>query len=189
MGCNGCGGPNVKIVEPVALKDDVKRVLVITNDSTVFRSDRFVSAWEMFGGRMTEVKTLVARLSQVCDISFAIISGMFGFIPANYVVRKYDFVPACKEDYQKLQEEKDFVGQVEYIAKAFDQVIVCVPKDMFEMMVPVLPKGKVIAVTNEKFRDDCEKNGWTFYLRNGARVGNENADAIVEQIDAFNKPN
>ena len=160
-------------------------MLVISNDSTVFLSNGFVSAFEMFGGRLTEVKNLVARLNDVCDISFAIISGEFGFIPANYVVRKYDRVPSCKEEYEELQERKDFVGQTRFITQAFDRIIVCVPKDMFSMLIPALPKDRVIAVTNECYRDVCEKNGWTFYLRKGARVGDANADAIVKQIEEY----
>ena len=173
------------MAEPIGYRPPTKRILVISNDSTVFLSNGFVSAFEMFGGRLTEVKNLVERLSEVCDISFAIISGEFGFIPANYVIRKYDNVPACKEDYEKLQEKKDFVGQTRFITQAFDRIIVCVPKDMFQMLIPALPKGRVIAVTNECYKDVCEKNGWTFYLRKGARVGNENADAIVKQIEEY----
>ena len=103
------------MAEPIGYKPPTKRILVISNDSTVFLSNGFVSAFEMFGGRLTEVKNLVARLNDVCDISFAIISGEFGFIPANYVVRKYDRVPSCKEEYEELQERKDFVGQTRFI--------------------------------------------------------------------------
>ena len=173
------------MAEPVGYRPNTKRILVISNDSTVFLSNGFVSAFEMFGGRLTEVKKLVERLNEVCDISFAIISGQFGFIPANYVVKRYDNVPACKEDYEDLQRRKDFVGRAEFICKAFDRIIVCVPKDMFAMLMPVLPKDRVIAVTNECFKEDCEKNGWTFYLRKGARVGDKNADAIVKQIEEY----
>jgi hypothetical protein len=161
-----------------------KRVLVITNDSEVFLSDKFVSAFEMFGGRMTEVKDLVGRLDGICDVSFGIISGNFGFIPANYVVMKYDKVPSCKKEYEELQERKDFVGQIKYItnAKVFDKIVVCVPKDMFGMLLDALPSEKVIAVTSLGYRSECKKRGWTFYLRNGARVGKSNADAIVSEI-------
>ena len=173
------------MAEPIGYKPPTKRILVISNDSTVFLSNGFVSAFDMFGGRLTEVKNLVKRLNDVCDISFAIISGEFGFIPANYVVRKYDRVPSCKEEYEELQERKDFVGQTRFISQAFDRIIVCVPKDMFAMLIPALPKDRVIAVTNECFREECEKNGWTFYLRKGARVGDSNADAIVKQIDEY----
>ena len=173
------------MAQPIGYKPNTKRILVISNDSTVFLSNGFVSAFEMFGGRLTEVKNLVARLNDVCDISFAIISGEFGFIPANYVVRKYDRVPSCKEEYEELQERKDFVGQTRFITQAFDRIIVCVPKDMFAMLIPALPKNRVIAVTNECYRDVCEKNGWTFYLRKGARVGDANADAIVKQIEEY----
>ena len=173
------------MAEPVGFRPPTKRILVISNDSTVFLKNGFVSAFEMFGGRLTEVKNLVARLNDVCDISFAIISGEFGFIPANYVVRKYDRVPSCKEEYEELQERKDFVGQTRFITQAFDKIIICVPKDMFAMLIPALPKGRVIAVTNECYRDVCEQNGWTFYLRKGARVGDANADAIVKQIEEY----
>ena len=167
------------------VRPPTKRVLVISNDSTVFLKNGFVSAFEMFGGRLTEVKNLVARLNDVCDISFAIISGEFGFIPANYVVRKYDRVPSCKEEYEELQERKDFVGQTRFITQAFDRIIVCVPKDMFSMLIPALPKGRVLAVTNECYKEVCEKNGWSYYLRKGARVGDANADAIVKEIEEY----
>ena len=50
------------------VRPPTKRVLVISNDSTVFLKNGFVSAFEMFGGRLTEVKNLVARLNDVCDI-------------------------------------------------------------------------------------------------------------------------
>ena len=167
------------------VRPPTKRVLVISNDSTVFLKNGFVSAFEMFGGRLTEVKNLVARLNDVCDISFAIISGEFGFIPANYVIRKYDRVPSCKEEYEELQERKDFVGQTRFITQAFDRIIVCVPKDMFSMLIPALPKGRVLAVTNECYKEVCEKNGWSYYLRKGARVGDANADAIVKEIEEY----
>ena len=40
-----------------------KRILIVTNDSTVFTDkNRLRTAFEMFEGRMTEVKKLVARL-------------------------------------------------------------------------------------------------------------------------------
>lgn len=163
-----------------------KKILVISNDSTVFLKEGFVSAFEMFGGRLTEVKNLVARLDtelrKTCETSFAIISGRFGFIPANYVVMPYTDVPSNKEEYQELQERKDFVGKVEYISKAFDRIIVCVPKDMFSMIEGVLPDGKVIAVTNPAFEGMCRERGWSFYPRKGSRVGNDNADAIVEEL-------
>lgn len=178
MGVAGAGG----LLRPDTINGTEKNVLVITNDSTVFQSNGFVSAYDMFGGRCTEVKNLYDRLSKMTTTSFGIISGKFGFIPANYVVMKYDFVPSCKADYEKLQEEKDFVGQIRLLVQPFDKIIVCVPKDMFEMIMPVLPTERVIAVTNEKFKDACLARGWSYYPRVGARVGNENADAIVEEI-------
>ena len=43
------------------------RVMVVTNDSTVFRSKGVDNAFNMFGGRVTEVKNLVARLDTAVD--------------------------------------------------------------------------------------------------------------------------
>lgn len=157
-------------------------VMVVTNDSTVFLSDGFVSAFEMFGGRMTEVKNLVTELGKVSNVSMGVISGKFGFIPANYVVMKYDEVPDSKEGYEELQKRKDFVSAVAESSKLFDKVVICVPKDMFAMLMPRLPNNRIIAVTNPIFRDECKKRGWIFYERNGARVGKENAAAIVEDV-------
>lgn len=159
-----------------------KYVMVITNDSTVFQSDGFVSAFDMFGGRMTEVKNLVSELGKVCNVSMGIISGQFGFIPANYVVMKYDNVPDSKEGYEDLQKRKDFVSAISEACKLFDKVVICVPKDMFAMLMPKLPDNKIIAVTNPIYKDECSKRGWTFYERKGARVGKENAESIIKDV-------
>lgn len=175
----------------------VKRVLVITNDSEVFLTERWVAAHDMFGGRLTEVKNLVGRLRELpdTDVSMGIISGEYGFVPSNYVVRPYGNVPSCKEDYLNLQERKDYVGHIRDAANlhvgkyaVFDRIVVCVPKDMFEIIAPVLPKDRVIAVTSNSNKEICETKGWTFLERKGARVGNANADAIVEEIKEIVKP-
>jgi hypothetical protein len=170
----------------------MKSVLVITNDSTVFLKKGLASAFEMFGGRMTEVKHLVARLdtaenngTKMCDVSFGVISSRFGFVPGNYVITNYDNIMSTREDYERVQEEKDYLGQLELITEYFDLVIVCVPKDMFALMLEhgTLPREKVIAVTNPVFEKECAKRGWTYLERKGARVGNENADRIFNIIE------
>ena len=172
-------------VEPVAYKkkEDEHYVLVITNDSTVFLTKRWVSAFEMFGGRITEVEKLVCDIEDICHVSFGIISGRFGFIPADYVVMPYDNVPRCKEDYEEAQERTDYAGKIrQMITPIYDRIVVCVPKDMFAIIKDSLPDGRVIAVTNEIYKDECERRGWIYLPRVGARVGNENRDKILEII-------
>lgn len=183
MGIAGAGG----VMRPDTVEGTEKKVLVITNDSTVFLSDGFVSAYDMYGGRFTEVKNLYDRIAAITLTNFGVITGKFGFIPSNNVVMKYDFVPSCKEDYVKLQEEKDFVGMIGFLTKPFDKVVICVPKDMFEMLTPVLQDDKIIAVTNPKFKGVCKEHGWSYYPRRGARVGKNNAEKIVKEIEDFVK--
>jgi hypothetical protein len=165
----------------------VKRVLVVTNDSAVFLKEGIGSAFEMFGGRMTEVKHLVARLDtaeidgrKMCDASFGVISSRFGFVPGNYTIMKYDGVMSCKEDYERVQREKDYLGRLNAVAGVFDLIVVCVPKDMMSMIIDgnVLPHGKVAAVTSPELEAKCTERGWTFLERRGARVGRENADRL-----------
>ena len=55
---------------------NLRSVLVITNDSTVFLKKGLATAYEMFGGRTTEIKKFVARLDtakkdgrKMCDVS------------------------------------------------------------------------------------------------------------------------
>ena len=74
--------------------------------------------------------------------------------------------------------------QVSYLTQPFDKTIFCVPKDMFAMFLEadMIRDGAVIAVTSPDFKDECEKRGWTFLERRGARVGNENADEIERLI-------
>lgn len=177
---------------PKAVKADKKLILVITNDSAVFLKTGIASAFDMFGGRATEVKNLVARLDtaekdgkKMCEVSYGVISSHFGFVPGNYTVAPYGHVMSCKEDYQAVQAKKDYLGQLSYISKPFDKVIVCVPKDMFAMMLAdnTFQDGKVIAVTNPAFEEECKRRGWAYLERKGARVGNDNADKIFLMIE------
>ena len=182
-GCS-CSGS----AQPVGYKknEGERYVLVITNDSTVFTTKRWVSAEEMFAGRMTEVKNLVSSLSEVSSVSFGIISGKYGFIPSNYVVMPYDNVPECKEDYEELQNRTDYAGKIEFVTRGFfDRIVVCVPKDMFALIKDSLPDDKVIAVTNPCYEEECSRRGWTYLHRNGARVGNENAKRIREIVESL----
>lgn len=174
------------------MKSKKKMILVVTNDSTVFLKDGIASAFDMFGGRMTEVKNLVATLDtaekdgeKLYEVSFGVISSHFGFVPGNYVVAPYNKVMSCKEDYELVQERKDYLGQLDYVSKPFDKVIVCVPKDMFGMILDqgILEDGKVIAVTNPVFKERCEARGWTYMERKGARVGSGNAERIMGMLD------
>ena len=174
-----------------------KMVLVITNDSTVFlKKNGISSAFEMFGGRMQEVKNLVARLDlaqknghKMCEVSFGIVTSHFGYIPANYTVADCNpsEIMSCKEDYEKVQKEKDYLNMIRSTSRAFDRIIVCVPKDMLSMMIKdgTLPVGKVIAVTSKDLQNECEKRDWTFLERKGARVGTNNADRIFELINGI----
>ncbi len=171
-------------------------VLVITNDSTVFLKPGVSSAFEMFGGRCQEVKNLVARLDtaycagkpekKLCQVSFGIVTSRYGYIPADYTVMPYpkEEVMDSPEDYEALQEKKNFLGVIEYTSKLFDRIIVCVPKHMMKMILDsnALPDGRVIAVTSPDFKEECEKRDWLFLERKGARVGDGNAERIFEEV-------
>jgi len=174
-------------------KTNLKSILVITNDSTVFLKKGLATAFEMFGGRTEEVKKLVARLdtaekngSKMCDVSYGIISTRFGFVPGNYVITSYDGVMSKKEDYERVQNEKDYLGQLNQISIYFDRIIVCVPYDMFAMMLKdeTFQHGKVIAVTSLEFEEECTKRGWVFLERKGARLGKDNAEKIFRLIES-----
>lgn len=171
----------------------LKRILIVTNDSTVFlNKNRLDSAFNMFGGRMTEVKNLVARLDtatdengkKLCDVSFGIISTKYGFVPGNYMITGYDDVMSDKEGYLEAEERKQYVEQVSYLTQPFDKVIFCMPKDMFSMFLEAdqIQNGKLIAITSPDFKEECEKRDWVYLERRGARVGNENADRIEEIV-------
>lgn len=170
-----------------------KRILIVTNDSEVFLNpNRIDTAFNMFGGRVTEVKKLVARLDtavddngkKLCDVSFGVITTQYGFVPGNYQIVSYPNVMSDREGYEDCENRKQFVEQVSYLCKPFDKVIMCIPKDMFAMFLEAdsIDDGKLIAVTNPCFKDECERRGWIYLERNGARVGNANADKIEEYI-------
>jgi len=169
------------------------RILIVTNDSTVFKNkNRLLSAFEMFEGRMTEVKKLVARLDtakdekdrKLCDVSFGVITARYGFVPGNYMVTGYEDKMDCKEDYIRVNEEKQYVEQVSYLTKPFDKVIFCMPKEMFRLFLEAdqIDNGKLIAVTNPEFEEECKKRDWIYLERKGARVGDANADRIEEIV-------
>ena len=173
-------------------KTNLRSVLVVTNDSAVFLKKGLATAFEMFGGRTTEVKKLVARLDtaekdgrKMCDVSFGVISTRFGFVPGNYIITNYSGVMSVKEDYERVQKEKDYLGQLNQISIYFDRIIVCVPSAMFGMMLndDTFQHGKVIAVTCRAFEEECTKRGWVYLERRGARLGNENAGKIFRLIE------
>ena len=170
-----------------------KRVLIVTNDSTVFTAkNKLATAFEMFEGRMTEVKKLVARLDtavkdngdKLCDVSFGGFTTKYGFVPGNYNITGYDEVMSDKAGYQDCEERKQFVEQVSYLTQPFDKTIFCIPKDMFAMFLEADMNWDcaVIAGSSPDFMDECERRGWTFLERKGARVGNDNADEIERLI-------
>ncbi len=169
------------------------RVLVVTNDSTVFLTqNRIDTAFNMFGGRATEVKNLVKRLdtavkedgSKLCDVSFGVITTKYGFVPGNYQIMAYSEVMSSRDDYIKADARKDFITQTSFITRPFDKVIMCVPKAMFEMFLEAdqIAPGKLIAVTSPDFKEECEKRDWVFLERRGARVGDANADEIERLV-------
>lgn len=171
----------------------MKRILVVTNDSTVFLvHHRIDTAFNMFGGRATEVKNLVKRLDlaeddrgeKLCDVSFGVISTKYGFVPGNYQIMEYPNVMSNREEYLQADLDKNFVSQTSFMMKPFDKVILCVPKEMFRMFLDAdeIDDGKLIAVTSPEFKEECERRGWTFLERKGARVGDANADEIERLV-------
>ncbi len=170
-----------------------KRILIVTNDSTVFLvRNRIAPAFEMFGGRMTEVKNLVRRLDtavddreeKLCDVSFGVISTRYGFVPGNYQIMDYPHVMSNKKEYLQVDLDRNFVSQTSFMMRPFDKVVLCVPKDMFTMFLETdeIDDGKLIAVTSPEFKEECERRGWTFLERRGTRVGDENADEIEKLV-------
>ncbi|MDR3075163.1 MAG: hypothetical protein LBU30_03885 [Candidatus Methanoplasma sp.] len=171
---------------------NLKSVLVITNDSSVFLKKGLATAFEMFGGRIEEIKKLVARLDvaekdgrKMFDVSYGVISTRFGFVPGNYVITNYENVMSKKEDYEAVQKEKDYLGQLNTLSVFFDRIVICVPKDMFAMMLEneTFQQGKVIAVTNPVFEEECLKRNWIYLERKGARLGKENAEKIFSILE------
>jgi len=159
------------------------RALVITNDSTVFLKDGLCSAREMFGGRVSEVRNFCDRLSSVCDVSFGLISGRFGFVPGEYTVMPYQEITDTPAAYYQLQERKDYAGKINFVSRPFDVTIAFVPKAMMAILLDNDAfTRKVIAVTGDEFREEFKKRGWSWHNRSGARIGKANADAIMDEV-------
>jgi hypothetical protein len=155
------------------------RILVITNDGTVFLKDRG-KAEDMFGGRVTEVLRLKRSLSGEHDVSLAVISGRYGMIDGNETISGYAGAPDTAGGYAELQVRTDYAGKLRGISKRFDMTMVFVPKEMMRILIGKgsLPEN-TLAVTSPEFRDMFERNGWTFLERKGARVGKENLKRII----------
>lgn len=170
-----------------------KRVLVVTNDSTVFLvKGRLATPYDIFGGRVTEVKNLVKRLDtavddkgrKLCDVSFGVITTKYGFVPGNYQITDYPDVMSDADGYREADERRGFVEQTSFLTRPFDKTVMCVPNDMFAMFLEKgdIWDGRLIAVTSPKYREECERRGWNWLERRGARVGDANADEIERII-------
>ena len=157
------------------------KVLVITNDSTVFRYEE-AKAEDMFGGRLTEVRNLKQRISEMFETSFGIISGRYGFISGDRAITKYENVPDSETEYKMLEERTGFSEWISMVSEGFDVTLLFVPKGMMRMLMNVSIKGRIISSTSPEFKDEFERRGWSFYERKGARVGRNNADMIVSEL-------
>jgi len=157
------------------------KALVITNDSTVFRYKE-ASAEEMFGGRVTEVRNLKRRIYEICETSFGIISGKYGFISGDRVITKYEDVPDSEAEYKRLQERTDFPAWISMVSERYDVILIFVPKEMMRMIMNEDIKSRVIASTSLEFKEEFQRRGWMFYEKKGARVGKKNADDIIELL-------
>jgi len=142
----------------------------------------------MFGGRVSEVRNFCNRLSKICDVSFSIISGRFGFVPGEYTIMPYDEITDTPEKYYELQERKDYAAMINFVSRPFDHVLVLVPKAMMAILLDndAFSK-KVIAVTGTEFREYFKERGWSWYPRSGARIGKANADMIVNELKDISK--
>ncbi|MGE0015045.1 MAG: hypothetical protein AB7S83_02520 [Candidatus Methanomethylophilaceae archaeon] len=180
-------------MEPIcAPQTGKKNVLIVTNDSEVFLSKKLEAAGDIFGGRVTEVRDFFKDLDAEfgkegngkCNISFGIISTLFGFVPSTYAISCYTYAMSNKEQYEAAQARKDYAGVLEYVSRGFDMVVVCVPKEMFRILLNnnALHDGKVVAVTSKEFEPICRERNWTFLERKGARIGKENAEKIRQKV-------
>lgn len=169
-----------------------KNILIVTNDSEVFLSKRLEAAGDIFGGRVTEVRDFYKDLdaefgekgSGECYVSFGIISTLFGFVPSTYAISYYTYAMSNKEQYEAAQARKDYAGVLEYVSRGYDMVVVCVPKEMFRILVNnnALHDSKTIAVTSKEFEPLCKERNWIFLERKGARIGKENAEKIKQKV-------
>jgi hypothetical protein len=175
-----------------APKSDKKKLLIVTNDSEAFLSKKLEAAGDLFGGRVTEIKDFVKSMesefgkegNDTWVVSFGIISTLFGFVPSTYCITQYSYAMNNKEQYQAVQDRKDYAGTLEYVSRGYDKVLVCVPKEMFRIMVDnfAFHKGKIIAVTSKEFEGVCKEYDWVFLERKGARLGKENAEKVRQVI-------
>jgi len=163
------------------------KVLVITNDSAVFRYEE-ASAEEIFGGRVTEVRNLKRRIYEICETSFGIISGRYGFISGDRAISRYEDVPDSEIEYKRLQERTDFATLIQMVSEHFDATLIFVPKEMMRLIMKEDLKGRIIASTSLEFREEFKRRGWSFYERRGARVGKDNANRIVSELFSFSSP-
>jgi hypothetical protein len=100
------------------------------------------------------------------------------------MITGYEETMDTREEFMAVDANKGYVEQVSYLTRPFDKTIFCMPKEMFRLFLEMdaIENGKLIAVTNPEFEEECKKRDWVYLERKGARVGNENADKIEELI-------
>ena len=153
------------------------KILVVTNDSTVFRYEE-AKAEDMFGGRLTEVRNLKNKISEVCESELSVISGEYGFVRGEEVIKRYVDVPDTLSDYLRTEEKTKFATDVSELTRSFDVTLIFVPKEMMRILMRKELHGMVIAVTNPEFKEEFRRRGWYHLERRGARIGRENFRTI-----------
>lgn len=159
------------------------RILLITNDSTVFLSDRS-KAKDIFGGRVTEVKGFLDRLERY-DITFKIVTGRYGLVDGNDVISKYQEVADSEIKYKELQKRLDYASSIKD-AGSYDFIIILLPKGMVRILIENdALHGNIMAVTSLEFLKIFKERGWHHFERKGARIGKKNAENMIAAITAF----
>jgi hypothetical protein len=187
------------------------RTLIITNDSQMFlpgwmgnpkrgvgyeeyknslsfgtdQVEVYLPAWEMFGGRFTEIRRLRERLSEMVPTDLDIISGEYGLISSEMTICPYDRPMDSPTEVLGLESRTRFSSDVVRRIGEHGLTVVLLPKAFVSFL---LDKGSFecmehgIVITSPSLFDRFEGDGILLLERMGARVGSKNAERVIGHV-------
>lgn len=175
-------------------------ILLLANESELFRiggppSARRLSdlsekerkethpAGEIFGGRYSELRSFLQRLSKCRDARAAIVTHAHGLVDGEEMISPYRGY--CEgSEIAAVESRHGIAAAVKARCDEAEGVLVCLPRDLLEFLLDreALPLEKCMVVAAPSLHPRLEGRSMLME-RSGARLGKKNASKVLRALE------
>ena len=144
-------------------------------------------AGEIFGGRYSELRHFLRRLSSCREARAAIVTHAYGLVDGEEMISPYQGY--CEGgEIAAVESRHGIAAAVRSRCDEAEGVLVCLPRDLLEFLLDreVLPLEKCMVVAAPSLHPRLE--GCSLLMeRSGARLGKKNASKVLRALDCDEK--